>query len=206
MHNGVSVHDTHACCAKDGFRRQNMRFGCTRARHRRLKLHGRYSRLLQRQPHGGFPTPLLLVLADLINVSQGRLGPLVSPEDNAIANAKKVGDSYRDRVRMTIRAYAANTVHRLIKSGQMRSNEEAYRRVADVLEKAGFRASGKRNPINSEVVRSWYEQALTEDWPFADEYQQALQGEDAEPAPLLDALRSAVQPLIFDRGSREQSS
>lgn len=79
-------------------------------------------------PLGGLPTPLLLVLADLINVSQGRLGRLVSPDDDVVAAANEVADSSKDRARLTIQAYAAATVHRIVERKQLRSKEEAYRR------------------------------------------------------------------------------
>ena len=95
-------------------------------------------------PTGGLPTPLLLVLADLINVWEGRLGRLVSPDDKVIAGAKEVPDSSSDRIRLTIHAYAASTIDELIASKRVRSNEEAYRLVADALDKAAFRPPGKR--------------------------------------------------------------
>lgn len=63
---------------------------------------------------GGLPSPLRLVLADLINVREGRLGRLVSPPDEVVAGAEGVPDSARDRVRLTIHAYVASTVARLI--------------------------------------------------------------------------------------------
>ena len=148
---------------------------------------------------GGLPSPLRLVLADLINVLEGRLGRLVSPPDEVVAGAKGVPDSARDRIRLTIHAYAASTIARLISSGTVSSNEEAYRRVAEALKKAGFHAPGKANPVSKETVRSWYESALTDACPFADEYRQALQAAEAPPGLLLEALQRTVRSLMFTR-------
>jgi hypothetical protein len=153
---------------------------------------------------GGLPTPLRLVLADLINILEGRLGRLVSPDDQVVAGAREVSDSSKDRVRLTVHAYAASTVHRLIASGSVASNEEAYRVVAQALDEVGFRPPGKRKrgPVSRETVRSWYESAMTERCRFAEEYKQALKAAEAPPAQLVAAFKSAVRDLMFTRGKQ----
>ncbi len=146
---------------------------------------------------GGVPTPLRIVLADLINVLEERFGRSVSPPDQKIENSEKVTDSRSDRIRLTIHAYAASTVHRLIQSGE--NKNKAYDAVAEALDRAGFTKPGKDDPIKGSGVRSWYESTHRQACPFADEYQRALKAAKAEPKELLAAFEDVVQSLIFHR-------
>ncbi len=150
---------------------------------------------------GGLPTPLQLVLADLQNVLEGRLGRLVSPPDSVIDSGHRVPDSPDDRMRLSIRGFAAAAAKRLIESGKY-NNQQAYDAVANALNKAGFRPPGGKADTTTKAttVRSWHERTMGADCPFAREYQHALDAsEGADPEAIPQLLGTLVRSLMFDR-------
>lgn len=156
---------------------------------------------LKISPFGGLPTPLEILIPELLNVLEGRLSRLLTPADSVVAAAREVRDSNKDLIRITVKAYAAAAVLRLIESKQCPTQNEAYRRVANVVTDAGFYPPGKRktDPYKPSTIRAWYEKASTEPGALHQRYQQAVEVTPEDPDTALDLLTTHIRLFQFVR-------
>lgn len=154
---------------------------------------------------GGLPVPLVLVLKDLVNAKQRVQGDLVTPP----AGSKPLRDNPKERARLTIQAYSADMVRRLLKQAGGRGKRKAAEEVAKVLDRCGFWAPGRRTSLPKERTTRAYDPRTIEEWftkaeagtaPFTAEYRQAGEAvEDVSPDTLLKEFENTVRSSIVHR-------
>lgn len=154
---------------------------------------------LRTTPDLALPTALEILIPELMNVKDDRLSRLLSPSDRIVAAARSVPDSAQDLIRVTVQAFAAATVARLLEDGKI-TNNKAYKRVANALRESGFAPPGKKKTRHStEAVRTWYKKALHATDLFQRRYETALAVIPADPDAAVDMLKTYVRLFKFRR-------
>jgi hypothetical protein len=159
---------------------------------------------LQICPFGGLPTPLQILIPELLNVREDRLSRLLTPSDRVVASAVRVKDSRKDYIRITVQAYAAAAVKRIIDSKRHPHQNTVYQLMADALTNAGFFPPGrnKTSPYSAQAIRAWYEQGLSGTSPQQQRYEQAVAVTPDDPDLSLELLATHVRRFQFTRAEK----